>query len=166
MYLNYYAIDSICAITLSIRTKNGGSAYTHLTNFRVHNTPNPPNESPVIVFYTNERKFITNFYKLLFSPSGYSDGLLCEARVYFKHKPKDYIRINFTVYNDENKNNLSIYNDGAYSEPTKFYDGVEITTPKTNATADNDFVRSISIDYFSAEDKSSTNDTPISEATE
>lgn len=166
MDLNYNAIDSICAITLSILTKNCGSAYTHLTNFRVHNTPNQPNESPVIMFYTNDKKFITNFYKLLFSPDGYSDGLLCEARVYFKHKPKDYIRINFTVYNDENKNNLSIFNDGMYSGPDKFYDGVEITTPKTNANADNDFVRSISIDYFSAVDKNSANNTPISEATE
>ena len=163
MDLNYHAIDSTCAITLSISTKNGGSAYTHLTNFRVCNTLNQK-EPPVIMFGTTERKFITNFYKLLFSPSGYSDGLLCEARVYFKHTPKDYIRVNFTVYNDENKNDLSIYNDGLLA--AKFYDGVEITTPETNATADNDFVRSISIDYFSAEDQNSTNDTPISEATE
>lgn len=169
MTLDYCAFDSICAITLSVHTTKGTSAYTHLTNFRVSNDKD---NMPQIEFSTNEKKFITNFYKLLFSQSGYEDGLSCEARVYFKHTPKDYIRINFTIYNDETKNNLSIYNNLLFSKSNetgefdKFYDTVAITAPETSATADNDFVKSISIDYFSAEDKNSANDTPISEATE
>ena len=162
MNLSYNAFDSVCSITLSIRTEKGDSAYAHLRNFTVKGNPNA---SSLIGFETCERKFITNFYKLLFSPSGREDGVSCEARVYFKHMPKDYIRIRFTIYNQDDKTHIFIYNDHRDINGNKCYDGVQISVPETYANADNNFGKSITIDYVSAEGQSATdNNPPISAA--
>lgn len=168
MELNYTAINEAYAITLSVCTEKGDSAYTYLSSIHVYTDHNYP---PRIEFGTSARKFITNFYKLLFSPSGYSDGLLCEARVYFKHAPKDYLRINFRIYNDETKNEISICNEGERSgkdsDSGKIYDCVQVMIPEKLVLdySTSDFEKSISINYISAEVKDTTNnDLPTSAA--
>lgn len=166
MELNYTTINEAYAITLSVCTEKGDSAYTYLSSIHVYADHNYP---PRIEFETSARKFITNFYKLLFSPSGYSDGLLCEARVYFKHAPKDYLRINFRIYNDETKNELAIFNKRpcTNSDSGKIYDCVQVMIPEKLVLDYNtsDFEKSISINYISVEAQDATNNNlPISAA--
>jgi hypothetical protein len=166
MELNYTTINEAYAITLSVCTEKGDSAYTYLSSIHVYADHNYP---PRIEFETSARKFITNFYKLLFSPSAYANGLLCEARVYFKHAPKDYLRINFRIYNDENKNELVIFNKrlGTKADSGKIYDCVQVMIPEKLVIDYNpgDFEKSIDISYVSVEAQDSANDQmPVSAA--